>query len=410
MLDSSGSTPVPAAATPARARVGQRVILIFVRDDVSNAALRGGLADVDYELKVFRGGVEHGIRMLEKQVDGLHAIVVDVSTVDDPLAMLEDLARVCPPDVRVTVIGDNTEIGFYRTLIGMGVTEYLPKPLTRDTVFRVLRPKLAGETSVASGAAAQRGGTVVAVCGAQGGAGATSLTINLALLLSEQTKATVAILDLHLQDGEAAVMLGVRPGPGLRIALEDPMRADVLFLERSAIEVTPRVRLIGADEAIDDELDISVAGMRHVLSLLRSKFRYVIVDLPIPLIPAMRPVLESAQTVFVLLEGEVTGLRNAAGLRALITRIAGSTRMFTVLNRYGRPGTLSLETVKKGLGATPDVVIPDLGKRMTEAVNSGVPAIRKVSKLKRHLAPLVREIAGVDARASRSFLSRLFGR
>ena len=42
-------------------------------------------------------------------------------------------------------------------------------------------------------------------------------------------------------------MFGVRPGPGLRIALEDPMRADTLFLERTAIEVDPRVKLIAAD-------------------------------------------------------------------------------------------------------------------------------------------------------------------
>jgi len=60
------------------------------------------------------------------------------------------------------------------------------------------------------------------------------------------TQAKVALLDLHLQNGETAVMLGVRPGPGLRIALENPMRADTLFLERAAIEINDRVCLISA--------------------------------------------------------------------------------------------------------------------------------------------------------------------
>ena len=46
-------------------------------------------------------------------------------------------------------------------------------------------------------------------------------------------------------------MLGVRPGPGLRIALENPMRADTLFIERAAIEINERVRLISADEDLD---------------------------------------------------------------------------------------------------------------------------------------------------------------
>ena len=63
------------------------------------------------------------------------------------------------------------------------------------------------------------------------------------------------------------MMLGVRPGPGLRIALENPMRADTLFLERAAIEINERVRLISADEELDAELDITEAGVGHVLGL-----------------------------------------------------------------------------------------------------------------------------------------------
>ncbi len=135
------------------------------------------------------------------------------------------MSRVCPADVQVGLIGDNTDIAFYRALMELGLSEYLPKPLTRDLVQTQLRPKLLGD---AGPDPADRGGHVISICGAQGGAGATSIAINLALQLAETTKAKVALLDLNLQGGEAAVMLGVRPGPGLRIALENPMRADTL--------------------------------------------------------------------------------------------------------------------------------------------------------------------------------------
>jgi pilus assembly protein CpaE len=43
------------------------------------------------------------------------------------------------------------------------------------------------------------------------------------------------------------------------------------------------------------------------------------------------------------------------------------------------------------------MVIPDLGKKMTEAVNLGIPALKHVSGLRRHLAPIVREVTGVGA-------------
>jgi len=226
--------------------------------------------------------------------------------------------------------------------------------------------------------------------------------------LDETTKAKVALLDLHLQGGETAVMLGVRPGPGLRIALEDPMRADTLFLERAAIEVNDRVSLISADEELDAELEITETGVRHVLGLLRQRFNYVVVDVPVPFPPSINPVIALSRHVLVLLEAEVTGLRNTHALRTAVTNIAGKDRVFTLLNRAGRPGGLPRAAIAKALGAEPDMVIPDLGKGMIEAVNLGIPALKHVRALRRHLAPIVREITGVGVE-KKSRLRRLLG-
>ncbi|WP_312011940.1 AAA family ATPase [Bradyrhizobium sp. AUGA SZCCT0182] len=377
-------------------------IICFVNDELSAAALRKGLEGSN--LTIRRGTIRNAIKMLETDTE-LFALVADISGIDDPFTELERLASVCPPDVQVSLIGESREITFYRELMELGLTEYLPKPLTRDMVLHQLRPKLLGD--VAPGAA-DRGGHVISICGAQGGAGATSIAINLALQLAETTKAKVALLDLHLQNGETAVMLGVRPGPGLRIALENPMRADTLFLERAAIDINERVCLISADEDLDAQLDITEAGVRHVLGLLRQRFNYIVVDIPVPFPPSIHPVIMLSRHVLVLLEAEVTGLRNAHALRTAVTNIAGKDRVFTLLNRADRAGGLPRATIVKALGAEPDMVIPDLGKGMTQAVNLGIPALKHVSKLRRHLAPIVREIAGVGAQR-KGWFRRLFG-
>ena len=377
-------------------------IVCFVNDELSAAALRKGLEGSN--LSIRRGTIRNAIRMLETDTE-LFALVVDISGIDDPFTELERLSAVCPPDIQVALIGESREITFYRELMEIGVTEYLPRPLTRDLVLDKLRPKLLGD--VAPGPA-DRGGHVVSICGAQGGAGATSIAINLALQLAETTKAKVALLDLHLQNGETAVMLGVRPGPGLRIALENPMRADTLFLERAAIDVNERVCLISADENLDAQLDITEAGVRHLLGLLRQRFKYIVVDIPVPFPPSIHPVITLSRHVLVLLEAEVTGLRNAHALRTAVTNIAGKDRVFTLLNRANRPGGLPRATIAKALGAEPDMVIPDLGKGMTQAVNLGIPALKHVSGLRRYLAPIVREIAGVGAER-KGRLRRLLG-
>ena len=378
-------------------------IVCFVNDDLSAEALLKGLEGGNVEVK--RGTVRNTIRMLETDTE-LLALVADISEIGDPFTELERLSRVCPADVRVALIGDNKDIAFYRALMDLGLSEYLPKPLTRNIVQTQLRRKLIPEVAPDP---IDRGGHVISICGAQGGAGATSIAISLAMLLAETTKAKVALLDLNLQGGEASVMLGVRPGPGLRIALENPARADTLFIERAAIEINDRVRLIAADEELDATFTITEEGVSHVLGLLRQRFNYVVVDLPMPLSPAIHPVIAASRHAIVLLEPEVTGLRNANALRVVLAKIAGENRVFTLLNRANRAGGLPTESIVKGLGGRPDLVIPDLGKGMTEAINLGIPALYHVPKMRRHLAPIVREIAAVEDEG-KGWFRRLLGR
>src|SRR5258707_7508924 len=151
------SPPAEAASLVTRNR-----IVCFVTDELSAAALRKGLEVSN--LKIRRGTIRNAIRMLETDTE-LFALVADISGIEDPFTELERLASVCPPDVQVALIGENREITFYRELIELGLTEYLPRPLTRDMVLHQLRPKLLGDVAPS---AADRGGHVISICGAQG--------------------------------------------------------------------------------------------------------------------------------------------------------------------------------------------------------------------------------------------------
>ena len=111
---------------------------------------------------------------------------------------------------------------------------------------------------------------MIAVCGAAGGAGATTIAVSTALELADKTKGSVALLDLNLQHGAASVTLGVRPGPGLRMALEEPDKADTLLLERSSIGVAPRVRLVAADEPLGSPMAYAPGRPRSGLVVLRA--------------------------------------------------------------------------------------------------------------------------------------------
>lgn len=382
-------------------------IVAFVNDDETGNALRVGLVSHADMLTIQSGGLRQAVRYLQKSsFTGM--VIVDIEGVDDTAAALDDLARVCPPDVQVVVIGTNTDIGFYRLLVNeLGVTEYLPKPLTRDSVQQFILRHVSDDASVAP---TVRGGRVIAVCGVRGGAGATTIAVGLASELARLTKGHVALLDLHIQNGSAAVMLGGRPGQGLRVALEDPDRADVLFLERTAIPVGPRLRLIAAEEGFESTPDITEAGVARVLELLRQKFNYIVVDLPVPTPRPMMRIFGTARHVVVVLRPDVAGLRDAKALRRFVTGATGADRVMTVVNLGDAKGALSPSLIKEGLGLTPEVTIPDLGVGLTQALNLGVAATEKVPALRSHLAPIVREVAGVRTSGAARLLDRIFRR
>ena len=214
VLDAPSSRPQTASAAEPAGR-----IVAFVGDEASEAALRTGLSGLGRDMTVRRGNIQHAIRALEKESPP-DAIVVDIAGVSEPLGELERLSQVCPPNATVVVIGDVTDIGFYRLLVNeLGCAEYLPKPLTRDAVERLLPMHL---SPGAAPGPALRGGHVIAVCRASGGAGGTTLAVSTALELAEKTKGSVALLDLNLQHGTAALSLGVRPDPACASRWRNP--------------------------------------------------------------------------------------------------------------------------------------------------------------------------------------------
>src|SRR4051812_21599891 len=114
---------------------------------------------------------------------------------------------------------------------GLGVLEYLYRPLMRDMVARYFGPLIVHGTAAAEGVL---GGRVVTVTGPRGGTGASTVAANLAWHFGVEALRHTVLLDADLHRGTAAMQIGAKSGPGLRTALEAPDRIDDLFVERTA--------------------------------------------------------------------------------------------------------------------------------------------------------------------------------
>ena len=410
MAGADGAERLAPAAAQASAPAADRVPLIaFVTDADSDAVLRETLLpELGEGAEVRRGDVLAATRSLKRSATPL-ALVVDVSGVEQPLSALEELALVVEPDVRVLVVGERQDAAFYRQLTrGLGVLEYLFKPLTQEMVARHLLPYLRSGTTPRD--MHLRGGRVITVTGVRGGVGATTIAANLAWHLGEEARRHTALFDADLHGGASALLLGARTTNGLRAALEHPERVDELFVERTAQPAGERLHVLAAEEAPTAAIHAQPGAAVRLITMLRRRYNFVVVDLPARGAPAAREVLDMAHQRVLVTDPSLAGAREMLRYAAIPNAPTQSRRALTVLNRAGQPGLLTEAQMKEALGEAPDLVIPWLPKLVPSAADLGEPAASRRGPFRTALLRLAQEVAAVRAETGETEKPGLFAR
>ena len=383
-------------------------ILAFVADAESEAVLREGLAEfLPRGLPIRRANCAAVVAHLRKSPTP-RTLIIDVSGEEQPISALLALAEVVEPDVRVLVIGDRVDINFYRQVTrGLSVLEYLYKPLVRMMVARHFGPWLGDGGSMPE---TVQGGRVISITGVGGGTGATTVAANMAWHFATDVRRHTLLLDANLHTGNAALSLNVRADTGLRTALETPERVDELFIDRSAQPVTDRLFVMSSEERLAETPKVAPGAAQHLLTILRRRYNFVIVDAPFRPEPFFRDLLDlSHQRVFVM-SPTLPSVRDTLRLVQIRNGPTQGRRPVIVLNRLGIPGTLSLEQVEEGLGARPDVVIPFLPRLLGSALTLGKPAVSQRGAFREGIIGVGRESAFVSYAEGAEVRSKSSGR
>jgi pilus assembly protein CpaE len=395
------------------ARPDRITVLAFVADTTTEQALRDVLGDVVANgMDIRRGTVRTAIAAMAK-LPTPEVLIIDIADESQPLAALGELSDMVEPGVRVLVIGDTDDVDFYRHITrGLGVMEYIFKPVTREAVARHFAPLITHKTS---GVDTTRGGRVVAIIGARGGVGATTLSANLAWYLGVNAKRHTVFVESDLHMGSGALLLGAKTGPGLRMALETPDRIDPLFVERSAQPVAERLHVLASEERLSDPLHYAKGAAQRLIEALRVRYNFIVLDVPFLPLPCNRELLEFAHHRVIVMDPSLASVRDSLRLLALPNGPWQPQSPTIVLNRLGRPGTLTRKQIEDALKVKADVAIQELPKLLNESASMGEPAVASRGPLRQSIIELAREIGFVGARdelamspAARGSVSGLF--
>jgi pilus assembly protein CpaE len=318
-------------------------------------------------LKVQMGGATAAIEAYSGSSTP-NVIILETETSGDKiLAGLDSLAQVCDAGTRVVVIGRQNDVLLYRELTRRGVSDYLIAPVETLDVVRAI-------CGLFSSPDAKAVGRVIAVVGAKGGVGASTIAHNIAWSIARDLQLDTVIADLDLGFGTASLDFNQDPPQGIADAVFSPERIDTNFVDRLLSKCTDHLSLLAAPATLERVYDFSPEAFDTILDSLRTTMPFVILDVPHLWSGWTRHTLIAADDILIVAAPDLANLRNAKGMLDLLKASRPNDRHpFYLLNNVGIPKRPEITSADfaKALVDQPVAIIPFEPQVFGAAANNG---------------------------------------
>lgn len=363
----------------------------FACDDWTAEAIRPLVVEQGWSPeKVVKGGLRGAIQSLAVSASP-QILLVDLSDSADPATEINNLAEVCEPGTIVIAVGQVNDVRLYRMLMSSGLHDYLLKPISadqlRDTIAQA-RAILHAPRILDTGP--EKAPCSVAVVGARGGVGTSTIATSLGWLMADRLERSTALLDLDVHFGTAALSLDLEPGRGLVDAIDNPSRIDGLFLERAMVKASERLSILSAEAPISAPIMTDGLAFAQLQDEMRLNFETTIVDLPRGMMIQQPVLVSSAQTIILVTEFTLAAARDTIRLLAWLKTHAPQSTVVTVANRVqpAAQSEIAQSDFEGSIERPVDFAIPYDPKLVVQAAKLGKP-IAELGRTSRTIVPLL---------------------
>lgn len=341
-------------------------------------------------VKIQMGGAAAAIEAYRSSATPNVILIESVDRAEDILAGLDGLAEVCDAGSRVVVVGRINDVMLYRELTRRGISDYLIAPVGTLDIVRSI-------CGLYSAADAKPVGRVIAVVGAKGGVGASTIAHNIAWSIGREFNVDAVVTDLDLPFGTAGLDYNQDPPQGVADAVFTPERIDTAFLDRLMSKCADHLNLLAAPATLDRVYDFGTEAFDSIVETLRASIPFVVLDVPHMWCGWTRRLLVSADDILMVAGPDLANLRNAKNVFDLLRTARPNDRMpFYCLNQVGVPKRpeITPNDFAKALEDQPLAVIPFEPQLFGTASNNGqmiaeVSSSHKTAEMFKHISQVL---------------------
>ncbi len=298
------------------------------------------------------------------------------------------------PRLTTVVASSDASVSMIRGVLEGGAADFLSLPLNPQELSKTLI-KLSQTAMKGAASRGQTAGTVITVCGARGGLGATTIAVNLAVRFAALAPAGAALVDLDLQRGDVAAFLNLTPMQSLSAIAAAKGDVDSILLATALTRHRSGVFVLPAPLQIEEADSITHEAVSVALNLLRSQFRYTVVDTARTITSTTVAAFEQSHRILVLTDLSVPGVRAAGRVVELLGRLNIPSQRVELVVTQVVPGPVSLKDAVRAIGKEPLHIVPRDEIAARDAMNEGMPLNGKPGGLPHSIRELASKVADV---------------
>ena len=317
-------------------------------------------------LKIQMGGMAAAIEAY-RSAPTPNVIVLESDGRTNVLAGLDQLATVCDSGTRVVVIGRINDVALYRELVRRGVSDYVIAPISAIDVVRSI-------CNLFSAPEAKAVGRIIAVVGAKGGVGASTIAHNVAWAIARDLAMDSVVADLDLAFGTAGLDYNQDPPQGIADAVFSPDRVDTAVIDRLLSKCTDHLSLLAAPATLERVYDFGTEAFDAIFDTLRSSMPCIVLDVPHQWAGWTKRALVGADDILIVAAPDLANLRNTKNIFDLLKAARPNDRApLYCLNQVGVPKRpeINANEFAKAIEGQPIVSIPFDPQMFGAAANNG---------------------------------------